>query len=83
MIAATGTIAQLIRPGVEQAVDRAVHEADPVRFHRRVNGVCPLCLTLGEQLAQAFKTAVPGTAVAEAAKESLQRVMEIQDARFG
>ena len=82
-IPADAPISQLISPGVHAAVDRAVHEADPDRFHRRISGVCPLCLTLGEKLARAFRDNVPGSELAKQAKERMVALMDAQDERDG
>lgn len=78
-----GTLEQLIRPGVERAVDRAIHEDDPERFHRRVQGgLCPLCLSLSERITEMFRKSVPGSEMSERAKATLERVMDLQDARY-
>jgi hypothetical protein len=61
------------------AVDRVIHEAHPERFHRRITGACPLCLTLGEKLARAFRENVPGTKLAVEARERMVALMDAQD----
>lgn len=41
---------QMIAPSAHVAVDKAIHEADPYRFHKRYpKGKCPQC-TLAQNL---------------------------------
>lgn len=80
MIPKTAQIIQLISPGVNRAVDRATHEIDPDRFHLRITGVCPFCLTIGEKLARAFRDNVPGSDLALQAKGRMIALMDAQDA---
>jgi hypothetical protein len=35
-----------ISPGSNAAVDKALHKADPIKFHKRVRGDCPYCWKL-------------------------------------
>ena len=48
-----------------------------------ISGVCPLCLTLGEKLARAFRDNVPGSELAKQAKERMVALMDAQDERDG
>jgi DNA-directed RNA polymerase specialized sigma subunit len=32
-----------ISPGTNNAIDKALHKADPIKFHKRVRGDCPYC----------------------------------------
>jgi len=73
-------IVQLVSPGCQRAIDKALHEADPDHFHERITGVCPHCLTLGEKLAAAFKNSVAGSDLAIQAKERISAMMDAQDA---
>ena len=70
----------LIEPGVHKAVDQAAHDVDADRFHRRITGACPFCLTIGEKLARAFRENVPGTDIARQARERMLAIMDAQDA---
>jgi hypothetical protein len=72
-------IIQLVTPGCWMAVDRAIHDVDTDRFHQRITGACPLCLTLGEKLMRAFRDNVPGTDLARQAKERIGALMDAQD----
>jgi hypothetical protein len=81
MVPLNAPIIQLVNPGCQIAIDRAVHEVDTERFHRRVTGACPYCLTLGEKLRRAFADSVSGSDIATQAKERIQAVMEAQDER--
>lgn len=81
MIPTSAPIIQLVTPGCQQAVDRHIHEVDTDRFHQRISGACPYCLTMSERLAQAFRSNVPGTDLAVRAKERIVALMEAQDKR--
>jgi hypothetical protein len=72
-------IIQLVTPGCWMAVDRAIHDVDTDRFHQRISGACPLCLTMGEKLARAFRDNVPGSDIARQAKERIAALMDAQD----
>ena len=72
-------IIQLVNPGVQMAIDRAIHAVDEERFHRRITGACPLCLTLGEKVARAFRENVAGSDVFNQAKERMTALMDAQD----
>lgn len=73
-------IVQMVTPACNAAVDKAVHASDPDRFHRRITGMCPYCLTLSEKLKRAFLDNVSGSEIAEQAKARILASMEAQDA---
>ena len=83
MIPASAPIIQLISPGAQPAVDRAIHDVDTDRFHQRITGACPHCLTMGEKLARAFRDNVSGSDIALQAKERIVALMDAQDERAG
>ena len=76
---AVNLIVQMVTPACNTAVDKAIHASDPDRFHRRITGMCPYCLTLGEKLKQAFLENVSGSEIAEQAKARILASMEAQD----
>jgi hypothetical protein len=44
-------VVAFLRPAVDNAVDRAVHDNDPIRFHRRYpRGLCPVCAAISLSL---------------------------------
>lgn len=50
-----------VSPGANTAVDKALHKADPVKFHKRVRGDCPYC---GNEIGE----------LTEKMKQNLQRI---------
>ena len=72
-------IVETVRPAVNAAVDRAVHRADPDRFHQRVAKVCPYCETLSERLRKTFVEHATSSPAFKEAAASLLRVMDSQD----
>jgi hypothetical protein len=81
MVPVTSDIIQLINPGCQVAIDRAVHDVDEERFHRRITGACPYCLTMSEKLAKAFRDNVAGSDIAIHAREWMIALMDAQDQR--
>lgn len=82
MVPVNSAIIQLIDPGVQVAVDRAIHDTHEERFHKRITGVCPYCLTLGEKLSRAFRENVADSAIFAEASERIRQAMAAQDEMY-
>lgn len=48
-------LVNLVAPGTDEAVFKALHKADPIKFHKRVRGECPFCVSAMEELTEKMK----------------------------
>ena len=76
----TSQLVEFVRPACVEAVDRAIHDVDPDKFHGRINGVCPFCPTLADRMKDTFLRHASNSPAFAEAKAALSRSMDAQDA---
>lgn len=76
------SLVELVRPGCDQAIDRALHDANPASFHKRIAGMCPFCLTITDRFKQMFSQHNADSPVGQMLRETLDKFVAIHDKEF-
>lgn len=69
----------LIRPGTDLAIDKALHAADRDRYHERLLVACPFCGDISARFAEAFSEIRSDTELGQKFRDVVGRIMDRQD----